>query len=88
MATNKLAVQYAKACQKMEKEIKQVTPAVYASIGIALHEFHLSDEQIEAIFERSQRLWEDNEECNTLERMMEYFEEVTGITIMSKENHI
>lgn len=66
------------------KEINDITPAIYASIAIALSEYGLSDHEIRTIITESQRIWTDH--VGDIYGMLEKCEKLTGISLMSQEN--
>lgn len=81
---NKLNIKLAKKCKLLDKEIKQVTPAVYASIAISMYENNYSVDDINRVFQRSQELWEEHQAAGSVDDMLSGCEEKTGICIVYK----
>lgn len=64
-------------------KINQIVPEVYAGIALALHRNYGWDyEQINELFEGSQRIWEDCNEKNV--NMVQMCADETGIELRSK----
>ena len=54
--------------QKLEEEVKNLVPGVYASLAIALHRnWGWGFKRINRLFSQSQRIWEDLETDNIIE---------------------
>lgn len=68
------------------KEFKKITdnlvPCVYAALGMALYEQGWRHKRIDALFKRSQEIWEDK--CWKDGNMVDRFEEMSGIEIRRK----
>lgn len=79
--SNKYAlIQQAKTEAKMRKQIKQITPCVYAGIALALHrKCGWGFKRINDLFVESQIIWD---ECvNSDLNMIQMCEEETGIEV-------
>ena len=80
MANKRLVNQY----KAMYQQIQQITPSIYSSMAIALHRNGFDFEQIEAIFEDSQEIWQ---ECVQKDiNMAEMCLEETGIDVLREIN--
>lgn len=54
--------------QKLEEEVKNLVPGVYASLAIALHQnWGWGFKRINRLFSQSQRIWEDLGTDNIIE---------------------
>ena len=56
MGKNNPVIEYAKKCKILDKEIETVTPAIYASIAIAMNTQGFDNETISNIFCHSQEI--------------------------------
>lgn len=73
------------AMKQVKKESANITPAIYASIAIALHtEYGFGYERINKVFAESQKIW--TEHTGDIEGMIAKCEKETGITLVRKEN--
>ena len=74
------------AAMKMAKrETDNITPAVYASIAIALHrKYGFGYERINNVFSESQRIW--TEFAGNIEEMIALCEQETGITLARRKD--
>ena len=61
----------------MYQQTQQITPAIYASIAIALHEEGWGFKRINRVFARSQEIWQNHDGSN--DDMLKKCEELTGI---------
>ena len=69
-----------KLLAKMERQCREITPSVYASIAIALHrKYGWGFQRISALFAESQEVW--NECIQSGESMVEMCERETGIDV-------
>lgn len=80
MAKNFAFIEQMKVKAKMEKQIKQITPEVYAGIALALHRKQKwGYKRINDLFMESQKIWD---ECVELDiNMIELCEKETGIEV-------
>lgn len=78
-----LAIQYAKRLKQLDHEIEIVTPGVYSSIAIAMHEAGIDNDAIADIFAESQRIWAEHSTNGTVDEMIEKCEQLTGIEMTS-----
>lgn len=63
----------------MYQQTQQLTPAIYASIAIALHERGWGYKRINDLFCDSQQIWEDH--SGNITDMIKKCEELTGIEL-------
>ena len=71
--------------KKLQENIRDVTPSVYAAIALALHrKYGWGYKRINDLFCESQVIW--NECIQTDLRMIEMCEKETGINVMAKVN--
>lgn len=76
---NKLINKY----KYMYQQTQQITPAIYASMAMALHrEYGFGYERINRVFAESQRIWEEHTGNN--DYMMQKCYEETGIELRRK----
>lgn len=72
-----------KLLAKMERQCREITPSVYASIAIALHRKHgWGFKRISDLFAESQVIW--NECIQSEESMVEMCEKETGINVCNR----
>ena len=68
---------------KMERQINQITPEVYAGIAIALRRKHgWGYGRINALFVETEKIWTDATDSG--KNILEICEEETGIELRSK----
>ena len=67
---------------KLQKAINQVVPEIYACFAKALYELNWTPEEIEALFARTQDLW--NENINNMDDMITYVSKETGIDVRAR----
>lgn len=65
----------------LDQEIVRVTPAIYASVAIAMNQQGFTGDQIEEIFSTSQAIWNFHQENHTIDEMLQQCEELTGILL-------
>lgn len=72
-----------KLLAKMERQCREITPSVYASIAIALHrKYGWGFKRISDLFAESQDVW--NECIQADVSMIEMCERITGIDVRNK----
>ena len=86
MAKQQLAIQMVNRYKQLEHEIEIVTPGVYASIAIALHQAGMDNDQISDIFSRSQEIWIEHSNSHTVDDMIKKCQELTGIELYSRKS--
>lgn len=72
--------------QRQRKLSEDETPAIYASIAIALHEGNLQVEHIQNIFARSQELWLNEYSGDLIGMLCRCFND-TGIQLMTQNQY-
>ena len=81
MAKNKALIDQYKY---VYKQTHQITPAIYASMAMALHRIYgFGFERIDKVFSESQKIWESHN--GNMDRMLEKCYEETGIELRNKE---
>lgn len=72
-----------KLLAKMERQCREITPSVYASMAIALHrKYGWGFKRISDLFAESQEVW--NECIQSGESMVEMCERETGIDVRNR----
>ena len=86
MGKNNPVIEYAKKCKILDKEIETVTPAIYASIAIAMNTQGFDNETISNIFGHSQEIWEFHQEHHTRQYTAErYLYQVQGAALRFRD---
>lgn len=86
MSKNNPVIEYAKKCKILDKEIETVTPAIYASIAIAMNAQGFDNETISNIFGHSQEIWGFHQEHHTIDEMIQQCEDLTDIILRTRPN--
>ena len=88
MGKQQLAIQMVNRYKQLEHEIEIVTPGVYASVAIALHQAGMDNDQINDIFLHSQEIWIEHSNSHTVDDMIKKCQELTGIELYSGKSEI
>lgn len=83
MAKNNQLIELAKTKARLEKEIKLVVPEIYACFCKVLYDRGFDPEEIEEIFEKTQKVW--NESIDRMDNMIDWCLETTGIELRGED---
>lgn len=72
--------------RKLKEATKQNVPEIYACFCKVLYEdYHHTPEYIQKLFARTQEVWNELVENDSVERMVEWCEKTTGIDLRMRE---
>lgn len=83
---DKTRIEMFKQIEKLKKEIKKLVPTIYSCFAKVLYEdYGKTPDEIEEIFERTQEVWTQAANDDTIPQMIDWVKETTGIDVRGDE---
>lgn len=83
---DKLKIEQIKRIKYLEKQIHLIVPQVYSCFAKVMYEdLKMDADEIEAVFNRTQEVWQESVDNSEVENMIEWCKETTGIDVRSDQ---